>query len=194
MISYMILKISYFQYDIILNIISNIIADPFLALFSYDIIYNIIYISYDFASDISNSWYEAPLISVTQYIIAIRYHGFSDITSYIMAPAARRDGAGWGRAPSSPTCWAQWGGCSAERWLPWSRAVQAPDSDDIWASRMVLDFKMDSCWKLPVAEWRRRVRPESTCTATSTWKLEFWVRADCGASEPGAAEAASANI
>ena len=31
-----------------------------------------------------------------------------------MAPAARRDGAGWGRAPSSPTCWAQWGGCSAD--------------------------------------------------------------------------------
>ena len=30
--------------------------------------------------------------------------------------------------------------------------VQAPDSDDIWASSMDLEFKMDSCWKLPVAE------------------------------------------
>jgi hypothetical protein len=30
--------------------------------------------------------------------------------------------------------------------------VQAPDSDDIWASSMDLEFKMDSCWKLPVSE------------------------------------------
>ena len=64
--------------------------------------------------------------------------------------------------------------------------VQAPDSDDIWASSMDSEFKMDSCWKLKLAEWKRRVRLVSTCTATSTWKLELWVRADCGASEPQA--------
>ena len=30
--------------------------------------------------------------------------------------------------------------------------VQAPDSDDIWASSMDSEFKMDSCWKLKLAE------------------------------------------
>ena len=86
-------------------------------------------------------------------------------------------------AAAAAGCAAHAGKAPMQRGL--GSTVQAPDSDDIWASRMVLDFKMDSCWKLPVAEWRRRVRPESTCTATSTWKLEFWVRADCGAAEPG---------
>jgi hypothetical protein len=116
-----------------------------------------------------------------------------------MAPAARRDGAGWGRqtpgAPPAPAtlgagvqlnsdcldparglvamdaarvvtrgrlvvieksrlaaadCAAHAGKAPMQRGL--GSTVQAPDSDDIWASRMVLDFKMDSCWKLPVAE------------------------------------------
>ena len=30
--------------------------------------------------------------------------------------------------------------------------IQAPDSDDIWASSMDSEFKMDSCWKLKLAE------------------------------------------
>ena len=30
--------------------------------------------------------------------------------------------------------------------------VQAPDSDDIWASSMDSEFKMDSCWKLKLDE------------------------------------------
>jgi hypothetical protein len=85
-------------------------------------------------------------------------------------------------AAAAAGCAAHAGKAPMQRGL--GSTVQAPDSDDIWASSMDLEFKMDSCWKLPVAEWRRRVRPVSTCTATSTWKLEFWVRADCGAAEP----------
>ena len=47
MISYTILK----KYDVILHIIFNIIADPFLAaeVSLYDFAYDIIYILYDFA-------------------------------------------------------------------------------------------------------------------------------------------------
>ncbi len=55
---------------------------------------DIIYILYVFAYDISNLWFRVwfrvwfcPMISVTWYIIAIWYHGFSDIASYIMTPA-----------------------------------------------------------------------------------------------------------
>jgi len=106
--------------DIILNIISNIIADPFLALFSYDIIYDVIYISYDFVHDViitwNHNWYclwFVPLISLLREFIAIRYHIFCDISAHVMVPA-RRAGAGCGRqapgappapATPSPICW-----------------------------------------------------------------------------------------
>ena len=76
-------------------------------------------------------------------------------------------------------------GCAAHAGkAPMHRRLEAPDSDDIWASSVDLEFKMDSSWKL--AEWRRTLRLVSTCTATSTWKRELRVRADCGASEPQA--------
>jgi hypothetical protein len=103
--------------DIMYDITKTIIKSLSCAIFMADIIY----ISYVIAYDISNSWYRVwfcvwyhPMISVTSDIIAIWYRGFSDIASYIMAPAARRDGAGWGRqtpgappapATPSPTCW-----------------------------------------------------------------------------------------
>ena len=104
MISYMILKISYFQYDIILNIIYNIIADPFLALFSWCFVYDIIYISYDFVHDVIITWnhtwnclWYMPLISLLREFIAIRYHIFCDISAHVMVPARR---ATWS-SPSS---------------------------------------------------------------------------------------------
>ncbi len=91
MISYMMLKKLWYHLQ---KIIFNIIPDPFLALFSW-------LISYTFHTFLH-------MISVTWYIIAIWYHGFSDIASYIMAPARQpgtpslsltpTDGAAW---PSS---------------------------------------------------------------------------------------------
>ena len=106
-----------------------------------------------------------------------------------MAPAARRDGAGWGRqtpgappAPATPSPTLNGdcldparglvaldaarvvsrgrlvvieksrlaaAGCAAHAGkAPMHRRLEAPDSDDIWASSMDLEFKMDSSWKL----------------------------------------------
>ena len=118
------------------------------------------------------------------------YH--SHMISYIMAPAARRDGAGWGRQTpvlgagvqlngdcldparglvavdavrvvsrcrlvvieksrlAAAGCAAHAGKAPMQRGL--GSTVQAPDSDDIWASSMDSEFKMDSCWKLKLAE------------------------------------------
>ena len=40
-------------------------------------------------------------------------------------------------------------GCAAHAGkAPMHRRLEAPDSDDIWASSMDLEFKMDSSWKL----------------------------------------------
>ena len=139
--------------------------------------------------DISNLVYHSHMISWILWYCILYYD--------IIAPAARRDGAGWGRqtpgappapATPSPTCWGRMCSCKY--------GLGVMDLEFKMDSSMDLEFKMDSSWKL--AEWRRTrtLRLVSTCTATSTWKRELRVRADCGASEPQAlaAEAASANI
>ena len=83
----------------------------------YDIICKIAWFGIWLAYDIINLWHHSfyDIMDMSSYVIL---HPISswicDIASYIMAPAARRDGADWGRqtpgappapATPSPTCW-----------------------------------------------------------------------------------------